>query len=98
MTTEIIVYRNPLEQAFWNGLMDGGPVLFPIIMAIVVGIAVLVFVDSWVRKYNTKRYIAQTTNRRRQERTQFDKFINMTHFPLALGALAAVLTGWYLWI
>lgn len=35
MTQEIIVYRNPFEQAMWNALMNG-PVLFYVIVFLVV--------------------------------------------------------------
>lgn len=35
MPQSIIVYRNPLEAAFWSMLMDS-PYVFPIIVAVVV--------------------------------------------------------------
>lgn len=44
--TSIIVYRNPLEQAFWEGFMSS-PLVFPIICGLV-GAGVLCWVISTV--------------------------------------------------
>jgi len=42
-TQSIIVYRNPLEQAFWEGTMSGG---FPLLCAIIIACCVTVAVCS----------------------------------------------------
>lgn len=42
--TSIIVYRNPLEQAFWEGFMSS-PLVFPIICGLV-GAGVLCWIVS----------------------------------------------------
>lgn len=35
MTTEVIVYRNPAEQAFWNAMMSGDAL--PVIVGVICG-------------------------------------------------------------
>lgn len=47
MTTQsIIVYRNPLEAAMWEGLMDGS--IFPVIVGVIVFFAVFLTVNRFV--------------------------------------------------
>ena len=41
MTTEVIVYRNPGEQAFWNLMMSGEAL--PLIVGLVAGAAFFIF-------------------------------------------------------
>ena len=45
---EVIVYRNPLEAAFWYGVMDGS--FFPIIVAVVVFFAVFLILNALAQK------------------------------------------------
>lgn len=40
-TQSIIVYRNPLEQMFWEGL-TGSPVIVPVFGSLCVGVIVLI--------------------------------------------------------
>lgn len=41
MTTEVIVYRNPGEQAFWNLMMSGEAL--PLILGVIAAFAVFYF-------------------------------------------------------
>lgn len=52
-TQSIIVYRNPLEQTLWEGLMDGS--LFGLIIALI-GLAAL-----WVGTYQATDWVRRKT-------------------------------------
>jgi hypothetical protein len=50
MTTQsIIVYRNPLEQAMWEGLMTSVNVI-PVLVGIVAFFTLVVFTDTYIVK------------------------------------------------
>ena len=49
MPQSIIVYRNPLEQAFWEGLM-GSPVIIPVFGSLCVGVLVLIMLYHLAEK------------------------------------------------
>ena len=65
MTTQsIIVYRNPLEAAMWEGIMSGG---FPVIlfMILMLVISVMLFIGyEWVcrRSFRIKRILDDWNN------------------------------------
>lgn len=65
MTNSIIVYRNPLEQAFWEGLMNSGT-LFPLIVGIVVFFIVFSSLNSigekFTRSFSKKRVYASNAS------------------------------------
>jgi len=46
---EIIVYRNPVEAAFWHSIMGGD--LFPIMVAMFVAVVTIVACCSVVNKF-----------------------------------------------
>lgn len=65
-TQSIIVYRNPLEQAFWEGTLSGQ--LFPVIAAVIVFFVVMMVAHNLLDRYHRPRpwnssangYIAMT--------------------------------------
>ena len=48
MTTEVIVYRNPGEQAFWNLMMSGEAL--PLILGVIAAFAVFYFYAIKIEK------------------------------------------------
>ena len=57
---QIIVYRNPMEAAFWD-MMSGGT-FFPVIVAIVVFFAVFLTADRFVVERFPRRTRGTVTN------------------------------------
>lgn len=55
-TTSIIIYRNPLEQMFWEGLLSS-PLTFPLIVAIASAIVTVLIVAGMFDKFQ-RRLIA----------------------------------------
>lgn len=49
--TEIIVYRNPFEAAFWNLLSSNGGVIFPLIMGLVAFFISMAVVDTYFHRW-----------------------------------------------
>lgn len=80
-TQSIIVYRNPMEQAFWETVMNGQ--FFPVIAAIIVFFVVLLTAHNLLERFNRPRAWNSPVN---------------GYVSLALGAVAAVVVGWMLWI
>lgn len=55
MTTQsIIVYRNPLEQAIWEGQMGGE--IVPIMSGIILGVIVMLLTDNIISWDIKKRF------------------------------------------
>jgi len=57
MTQSFIVYRNPLEQAFWEGVMNGD--FFPFMVAGVVFIVMVVVMNSIYDTFFSKHYYSR---------------------------------------
>lgn len=47
--TEIIIYRNPLEQQFWESGM-----LFPLMCAVVAAIVTMMVMGEWVERVKNR--------------------------------------------
>lgn len=66
MQDSIIVYRNPLEKALWEGIMSGnGNILLFIIVFIVVALL------SWVMTYHATIWIANRMGIREYKASPF---------------------------
>jgi hypothetical protein len=94
MTTEIIVYRNPLEQVMWQGLMS--PAGFAIFAGIIMGIIVLLL-SNWVLQAPPLQrwYRSQTRGRGAVGAVML---VAYEAGPLVLGAAAWVGVSWWLWL
>jgi hypothetical protein len=90
MTTEIIVYRNPLEQAMWQGLMS--PAGFAIFAGIIMGLVVLLL-SNWV----LQRAPFQRWSRGRGG-VGAALLTAQAVAPLVLGAATWVGVSWWLWL
>ncbi len=89
-TQSIIVYRNPLEQAFWEGGL-GMENIIPIVAGAIVFIAVFLFIGNLISKI-LRKYSYQ-----RNRITWFLAGHYLT-IPWILAALSWIVTTWYFWI
>lgn len=87
--TEIIVYRNPAEQAIWNVL--GSSEMWPIFMGVVVAV-----VAGWL----TSNFLWRITRTvRKRNRTMYDwLYQNHSYIVGVAACLYMGLTVWYMWI
>jgi fructose-specific phosphotransferase system IIC component len=94
MTTEIIVYRNPLEQMVWQGLLS--PAGFAIFAGIIAGLVVLLL-SNWVLQLSPLRrwYLSRVRGRGTAGAVMLAAYESS---PLALGAAAWVGVSWMLWL
>lgn len=81
MTTSIIVYRNPLEQAFWEGLMNS-EIIFPIMVAAALSLAAIMITARLLDSRSLRKFLPRTYG-------PID-----TYLPLAMGVATAVITLW----
>jgi ABC-type sugar transport system permease subunit len=57
----VIIYRNPLEAAMWESLMNGGIwVVLAVIVAALVGVGVYSLINRNVRSYNIRPWGRQS--------------------------------------
>lgn len=82
--SSIVVYRNPLEQAAWEGLMNGN--LFPIVAAVFACVAVVWFMHVVLTRFQP--YTRSVPWKREQ--------VWITNVSLLSGAAAFVGVLWWL--
>jgi uncharacterized membrane protein YidH (DUF202 family) len=57
MVTEVIIYRNPLEQAFWHSMMNGGAWIFLAVIALgVMYVAIFANLEKILRRHTKMPY------------------------------------------
>lgn len=83
-TQSIIVYRNPMEQAFWEGAMSAQ--LFPIIVGGVVAIAAVILTEQLLLKVNGYGNRRSWLGRHR------------SNISLMVGGIVWMLVVWNMWI
>lgn len=62
MSNSIIVYRNPLEQMFWESFITS-PVIVPVFGALIMGVVSLIVIErifTYIR--NSNHYLRKTIN------------------------------------
>ena len=90
----IIVYRNPLEAAMWEGIMSSGA-LWPVMVGVAVFFAVFLIADrfiikSWFNSWRLGRLL-------KIPYAKWDTVCKVaTNVSLAVSALAGVFVVWYM--
>ena len=89
----IIVYRNPLEAAIWEGLMSGSAV-WPVMVSIAVFFAVFLAVNKLIVDYWFRNWLNSSYKGSYRQRASLLKVAG--NINLAVSALAGVFVVWYM--